>query len=117
MKHRISAILLLSLVFSIWSCYHNSGGHHLSGAYIHVWVLDNDAQTPLPGVEVTLGPVNIVKTTDENGECLFSVDPGDYVINASVCCIGPGFLEYHDSVAVSYMETIMDTLLGCSMCL
>jgi hypothetical protein len=84
---------------------------------ISVSVVDNDPdETPIPDVEITITPGNIVKMTDANGLCNFELDPGDYYVDAAVCCIGPGNIHYHELAKVSANETKEVKLVGCLRC-
>lgn len=110
MKLSIS-IILISLFFFQVSCTDKSSGT------LSVSVVDNDPQeTPIPDVEITITPGNIVKMTDANGLCTFELDPGDYYVDANVCCLGPGYLEYHELAKVSANETKEVKLVGCLSC-
>jgi hypothetical protein len=85
---------------------------------ISVSVVDNDpAETPIPGVEITLTPLNIKKATDAHGMCVFPVSVGDYYVEADVCCAGPGNIHYHESVTVVENDTTTIKLTGCLSCL
>lgn len=71
---------------------------------------------PVPGVEVTLVPGNLVVKTDQDGLAIFEVPPGEYFVDASVCCIGPGWIEYHLPVEVVSGETVTVRMLACLVC-
>jgi len=84
---------------------------------ISVTVIDNDAnETPVPNVEITVIPINIVQKTDINGICNFEVEPGDYFVDAEVCCIGPGNIVYHVPVQVVENKTSNVKLEACLSC-
>ncbi|RMG66781.1 MAG: carboxypeptidase regulatory-like domain-containing protein [Calditrichaeota bacterium] len=107
---------LLLVLLAASACNKKSSASNTG--FILVRVVDNDAQaTPMPGVEITITPGNFVKKTDENGIAIFEVDPGDYVVNAQVCCAGPGFFNYHEPVSVAAGDTARVKLAGCSRCL
>jgi hypothetical protein len=81
-------IILISLLFSQVSCT-NKTVESQTGI-ITISVVDDDPkETPIPDVEITITPGNIAKKTDANGLCNFELDPGDYYVDADVCCIGP----------------------------
>jgi hypothetical protein len=64
-------------------------------------VVDNDINgIPVPNVEITLTPVDMVQRIDTNGICIFEVEPGNYFIDIEVCCVGPGNIEYHFLVKI-----------------
>ena len=71
---------------------------------------------PVADVEVTLSPANLVSRTDQDGLVAFEVPPGDYFVDAKVCCIGPGFIDYHLPVTVREGETAEVTLQACLLC-
>ena len=116
MKRQIIPLFILGLTVFLSNCSPDSA-ETKTGTYINVFTLDNDqVHTPITGTEVTLAPINTVLTTDENGKCSFMVVPGDYVIQASLCCVGPGYIQYKDSVTVTLHQTVTDTLFGCLTC-
>ena len=84
---------------------------------ISVKVVDNDINgTPVPNVEIILTPVDLVKMTDVTGICNFEVEPGNYFVDAEVCCAGPGNIEYHVPVNVIENKTTDVKLLACLSC-
>ena len=84
---------------------------------ISVIVVDNDFNgTPVPNVEITITPIDIVQKTDSNGICNFEVEPGNYFVDAEVCCAGPGNIEYHVPVKVIESKTVEVKLLACLSC-
>lgn len=109
-------VLLIPLLLYLFSC--NGKLLESTTGTISVSVVDNDsAETPIPDVEITIIPGNIVKKTDTNGLCNFDVCPGDYYVDADVCCAGPGTIHYHEPVAVVKNATKEVTLVGCLICL
>ena len=72
---------------------------------------------PVADVEITLSPTNLVAKTDKNGLVVFDVPPGDYFVDANVCCIGPGFIDYHLPVTVRAEKTAEVELRACLACL
>jgi len=84
---------------------------------ISVSVNDNDPnQTPVPNVTITIMPSNIVQRTDANGITNFEVKPGDYFVDAEVCCVGPGNIIYHEPVTVVANKTSEVKLTACLLC-
>jgi len=111
----IYSVFLIFLLFYLASC--NDNPTESKTGIISVSIIDNDTEeTPLADVEITITPGDIVKETDTNGLCIFDVDPGDYYVNADVCCVGPGFIEYHEPVTVVENETTKVKLLACLSC-
>jgi len=84
---------------------------------ISVAVVDNDSSaTPVPDVEIIVTPLDIVKMTDSNGTCSFEVKPGNYFVDAEVCCQGAGNIEYHVMVNVVENKTSNVKLVACLSC-
>ncbi len=71
---------------------------------------------PVGDVEITLSPTNLVSKTDKDGLAVFQVPPGDYFIDAKVCCLGPGFIDYHLGVTVRIGKTVELELRACLAC-
>jgi hypothetical protein len=112
----VSTIFVLSFFFYQISC--NGKPTESSTGSISISVVDNDPEeTPIPDVAITILPGNIVLKTDANGKCSIKVEPGDYYVDADVCCIGPGNIHYHEPVNVSANETEEVKLVGCLACL
>ena len=109
----IYSIFLIHL-FLLLSCSESTNSE--TGT-ISVYVVDNDLnETPIPNAQITLIPDNIVKETNENGFCSFNVDPGDYFINAALCCVGPGFINYNEPASVLRGENKDIRLVACLSC-
>lgn len=107
-----STIIILSLF--IFSCSESTNSE--TGT-ISVYVNDNDTnETPVPNAQITLMPDSIIKKTNETGFCSFKVDPGEYYINADLCCVGPGFIHYHEAVTVQKGENQDVKLTACLSC-
>ena len=75
------------------------------------------SQVPVSGVEIEITPVGLVSTTNNEGVAVFEVAPGDYFVDASVCCQGPGFIEYHVPITVAGGETQTVELQACLACI
>ncbi len=84
---------------------------------ISALVIDEGLEQPVEDVTITLTPGSLVSKTDENGVAVFEVPPGNYFVDASVCCVGPGFIEYHLSVTVREGKATRVTLQACLLCL
>ena len=123
MKHIIKLIMLALfylLFFNSISCDNaptESKFGYLPIGIISVIVVDNDLnKTPVPNVEITVTPIDIVQKTDSNGISNFEVEPGNYFVDAEVCCVGPGNIEYHVPVKVIENKTADVKLLACLLC-
>ena len=118
MKHiskLIMSVLFCFLFFNCISC--DDAATEARLGVISVIVVDNDPnKTPVPDVEITLTPINIVQKTDSTGISNFEVEPGNYFVDAEVCCAGPGNIIYHEPVNVVENETTDVKLLACLSC-
>ncbi|GEM_PF-1390329 len=111
----IISALLCFLFFNSISCDDLATESKLG--VISVIVVDNDLNgAPVPNVEITVTPIDIVQKTDSNGICNFEVEPGNYFVDAEVCCAGPGNIEYHVPVKVIENKTAEVKLLACLSC-
>lgn len=110
----IYSVFLVSLLFFLVSC--NEISSESKTAMISVSVKDGSSGTPVPDVEITITPDGIMKKTNANGRASFEVDPGDYFVDAYVCCIGPGYIPYHEPITVEANETVEVKLLACLFC-
>ena len=85
--------------------------------FISVTVTDNNpSQLPVEGVKIEIAPIHLVLTTNEDGLAVFEVAPGDYFVDAQVCCVGPGWIDYHVPVTVTAGETFEVELKACLSC-
>ena len=118
MKYIVKLIMLALfcfLFFNSISCDDAATESRLG--VISVIVVDNDVNgTPVPNVEITVTPIHVVQKTDSSGICNFEVEPGNYFVDAEVCCVGPGNIEYHVSVIVIENKTSDVKLLACLSC-
>jgi len=114
-KGVIYTICIGSLLFLSVSCNKEQG--ETTKGIIYVTVVDNDIEkTPVPGVEIVITPGDITGMTNASGKASFKVDPGGYYVDADVCCIGPGFIQYHEPVTVTANDTAEVTLSACLRC-
>jgi hypothetical protein len=72
---------------------------------------------PVADVEITITPKRMIDKTNNEGAALFVIDPGEYFMDADVCCIGPGFIKYHVPVKVMSDDTVKAQLNACLTCL
>ncbi len=111
----IFSSFLYLIFFNTISCNYTPTDSGLG--IISVSVVDNDAnKTPVPDVDITITPGNIVSKTDVNGISNFEVEPGNYFVNAQVCCLGPGFIIYNVPVQVVEDRTSNIELEACLSC-
>ena len=116
MKIFLSFIFSTLIILSIFIISCSESTNSETGT-ISVYVNDNDTdETPVPNVKITLMPDSIVKETNETGFCSFKVDPGDYFINADLCCLGPGFIHYNEAVTVQKGKNQEVKLTACLRC-
>ena len=83
---------------------------------ISAYVIDENLNQPVEDVAVTVTPGNIVLKTDSNGLAVFEVPSGDYFVDATVCCVGPGGIQYHIQVTVKKGETTRVKMQACLTC-
>lgn len=76
-----------------------------------------DPSIPVENVEITILPGSRVATTDASGKATFELPPGTYFVDANVCCVGPGWIEYHEEVAVTSGDETDIVLNACLLCL
>jgi hypothetical protein len=109
-------ISLVSIILLFFSC--KGKPTEADTASLMILVVDNDSQeTPIADVEIIVTPGNITKKTDLKGLCRFELSPGDYYVDARVCCIGPGWIQYHEPVSILTNESKILKLHGCLACL
>ena len=84
---------------------------------ISALVIDDGLDYPVEDVAITVTPGNIVVKTDGNGVAVFEVPAGRYFVDATVCCAGPGGIEYHIPVMVREGETTRVRMQACLVCL
>lgn len=116
---RMSRFVLLALflqsVLFVASCNNQNPAEQTTGV-LSVAVMD-EFVGPVPDVKITINPGSLVQKTGADGTVGFSLTPGDYFVDASVCCLGPGFIEYHRPVTVVQNDTLHVTLNACLQCL
>jgi hypothetical protein len=83
---------------------------------ISVLVIDEGLKQPVEDVTITVTPGNIVLKTDSDGLAVFEVPVGDYFVDATVCCVGPGGIEYHVPVTVEEGTTARVRMQACLLC-
>ncbi len=84
---------------------------------VDVLVVDLSTNQLVKDVEIEIMPIGLIQKTGEDGKAVFQVEPGQYFVDASVCCIGPGNIQYHELVTVTANKTIEVTLNACLFCL
>jgi hypothetical protein len=84
---------------------------------VRVTVYDQgDPSLPVPDVVIDMAPTNTSSRTDSTGLAVFELDPGDYFVDANVCCAGPGFIAYYEPVTVVAGQTKEVQLDACLAC-
>ena len=86
-----------------------------STGIIVVTVIDSSGP-PVADVEIRILPDGLVAMTDDQGVARFDVDPGDYFVDANVCCAGTGLIDYHVPITVAGGETEAVELQACLFC-
>ena len=111
---RRSVILLLVLGLILVTGCDEDPTRRAKG-FVSVTVIDASGP-PVPGIEIRILPLDRTALTDEQGVVLFDLAPGDYFVDASLCCMGPGFIQYHVPVTVTSGETEPVELRSCLAC-
>ena len=88
---------------------------HPAPGCIAVSVVDASGP-PVSNVEVRVAPLGVTALTDARGVALFTLPPGNYFVDAALCCRGPGFIEYHIPVTVTSLGTETVELRSCLAC-
>jgi hypothetical protein len=83
---------------------------------IRVLVTDGTGGPAVPDAEIGLAPLGLSVSTNSEGRAIFRVPPGEYFVDASLCCVGPGFIQYHEPVTVIAGRTENVTLIACLSC-
>ena len=73
-------------------------------------------QNPVPNVDIQVTPVGLHERTNSAGRAVFEVQPGGYYVDAHVCCVGPGTIDYHEPVTVTAGQASSVTLDACLAC-
>ena len=81
-----------------------------------VYVSENGTR-PAPGKTIEIRETSLTQTTDENGEALFIVSPGSYVVRAyELGGPGPGFPFVDQTVEVRQARTTRAVFNDCTIC-
>lgn len=88
-----------------------------SVGFVSVRVVNGPARQPVAEVDVTLTGTGQVSKTDREGIAAFEVPPGNYFVDAHVCCAGPGFIDYHVPITVETGKTVPVELQACLECI
>jgi hypothetical protein len=111
---RVSLVLLAFGLTFLASCHEDpipTGPGLLS-----VSVVDSSGP-PVSDVEVRIAPLGLTARTDAQGVASFELAPGDYFVDANLCCLGPGFIDYHVPVTVIASQRASVQLQSCLTCL
>lgn len=83
--------------------------------YLSVTVTD-ERDSLIQNIEIFIVPDSSSVKTDANGKAFFILETGDYFVDASICCIGPGFFNYHEPVTIEKNDTVKLEFEGCTAC-
>ena len=112
--------IILPFLFAIsliWVSSCNETATKPQTGIIRVTVFDISTDQPVQDVEIKIMPNDLIQKTDKDGASIFEVEPSEYFVDASVCCVGPGFIQYHEPVTVTANQTITIELEACLVCL
>jgi hypothetical protein len=115
MKPQLILVFFLISSLGFFGSCKTTGSDEKEVGHVSVQVVDED-ENPLGDVEIYLAPDSLLKLTDSTGNAFFTVDPGDYFIDAKICCSGPGFINYHEPVKVEERDTVKKQLYACLKC-
>jgi len=117
-RHLVAWLVAVCLIAALAGCSDSPDAPRSSAktGFVYAFVIDGGGKQPVADVTITLTPGNHVAITDKRGLAVFEVPAGDYFVDAQVCCIGPGFIEYHVAVEVVGGETARVTLEACLAC-
>jgi len=113
-SNRCVATLLLAFGFILVAGCDEDPTRPATG-FIAVTVTDASGP-PVSDVEIRVVPVGLTAMTNPQGVALFELAPGDYFVDANLCCIGPGLIDYHVLVTVTGGETEVVELRSCLVC-
>lgn len=116
MKGIIRYIILILLLIHFYSCKTNMDSIQSNQGYLIVSVID-DIVGPVNDVKITIYPDSLVKKTGINGKAEFRLENGQYFVDANVCCVGPGWIIYHESIEIIKNDTARVELKACLSCL
>ena len=115
MKIFLLIVLITILQICTNACKSNTNPIQSEKGYISVRVFDTIIG-PVEDVDVYILPDSLIGITNKDGLAFFSIDAGNYFVDAHVCCIGPGFINYHEPVKVAKNDTVKVKLMACLLC-
>jgi len=113
-RYNIWAVTMAAVLMAGLSCGDDGPQAPRTGTV--VVSVNDDTVGPVPDVEVRLAGTDQVGTTDREGKVVFHVASGSYFVDAKVCCIGPGWLVYHEPVRIQGGKTAEVELRACLDC-
>jgi len=111
----VFAFVVMLLLTCFTSCDRNKPTEPETG-YISVHVYDTASERPIQDAEITVVPGDLVQLTDVNGRTVFEVDPGEYYVDAEICCFIIFPVEYHIPVTVTKRDTVKVEMADCFSC-
>lgn len=114
-----SQAIITCAIFLVLTCLISCGENYPiepEMGYISAHVSDTASKSPMPDVEITVVPGDLVQLTDMNGRTVFEVDPGEYYVNAEICCFIIFPVEYHIPVTVVKGDTVEVEMADCFSC-
>jgi hypothetical protein len=98
------------------SLAHAGACAHPAVGFVVVRVVD-PALGPVAGVEIAIAGAGLAGRTNQEGAAAFEVPPGDYFVDAHVCCAGPGLIDHHEPITVETGKTVAVELRACLRCI
>lgn len=99
------------------SLAHGGACAHPSVGFVSVHVVNGPSRQPVADVDVSITGSDQVSKTDRDGIAAFEIPPGNYFVDARVCCAGPGFIDYHVPITVETGKTVPVELEACLECI
>lgn len=95
---------------------HTGACAHPSVGFVTVRVVD-PVYGGVSGVDITIAGTDFAAETNQDGIAEFEIPPGDYFVDAQVCCAGPGHIQHHRPITVETGKTLTVDLRACLRCI
>jgi len=112
-RHFLFGVLVSGILLSFLDCRDDSIGPF--DGILSVYVMDYQVG-PVADQMITILPEGVTAQTNKAGVAVFLLPAGDHYVNAHLCCVGPGLIEYHILVTLQAGDTTSLTLRACLTC-